>query len=97
MGDILKGRISIQDDDGIKPCKIEIFLPDGNDDDDDIFCVVRIPELLVGDKRIFGADKLQAEELAVRFVVQILEGRVLLDGHGNEVQAANIGNCLMRS
>jgi hypothetical protein len=54
------------------------------------FCWVHAPALFEKDKKIFGIQALQAQELAVQFLKAMLEGTHLTDNAGTPIDLASV-------
>ena len=68
-----------------KPFHLRISEPEKAADAEDFFCRVSAPDLFATDKEIFGATAQQAEAVALDFVRSLLQGKRLVDAHGNEI------------
>ena len=85
----LSTKFFIREEGGKKECELEIAIPETSGEDD-VFCIVRLPGLLGNDKRIFGVDAEQAEQLAVKFVTDLLANKELMDSDGNIFRSSEI-------
>lgn len=71
----------LQRGDTLTPCSIHVSEPIDSKDDD-FYCLVRLPPILINEKKIFGADAVQATELAISFLKQMVAGMSIVDSHG---------------
>ena len=74
------------DDDEKSPFHLRISSPTKVDKSADWYCRVHAPSLFKTDKDIFGFDEEQAEQLAIRFVKSLLDGKRLIDSDGESIE-----------
>jgi hypothetical protein len=68
-----------------KPFRLRISEPEKAANAKDFFCRVHAPDLFATDREIFGATAEQAEAVALDFVRSLLQGKRLVDAHGNQI------------
>lgn len=74
------------DDDEKSPFHLRISSPKKVEKTEDWYCRVHAPSLFKRDKDIFGIDEEQAEQLAIRFVKLLLDGKRLIDNDGEPIE-----------
>lgn len=75
-------NVFIEEDGQKRPFPLVITTPEKTPGADDYFCSIHAPVLFKRDKSIHGVDAKQAEELAIKFVNDLLSGRRLIDENG---------------
>ena len=73
----------------VRPFYLRISGPVQDIEGGDYFCSVHAPALFSEDKKIYGADEKQAQDLALQFVKQMLGNKRLIDKDGNLIDLPN--------
>ena len=74
------------DDDEKSPFHLRISSPKKAEKTGAWYCRVHAPSLFETGKDIFGVDEEQAEQLAIRFVKSLLNGKRLIDSDGEAIE-----------
>lgn len=75
---------------GRKDFALRVLGPKHNPEGRDYFVELEAPGVLTKTERIFGVDEDQARQLAARYLVSRLQGRLLYDQQGREVDVREL-------
>ncbi len=90
MANVLEIDGFLQEGDVRKPFVAHVTAPKSSGRAQEYSCSVHAPILFGKDKKIFGIDARQAQELAVEFLKSMLDGKHLTDKSGKPIDLARL-------